>query len=233
MGLNTTQSQRQRSVSKCRSWGDTQNSHPCSEQSSPPSLRGASPSPDTAAHHLRARVSWCGHALRHRGRLPVPPLHQHHPRHGLLRPGSAPPALPGGSSSPVTRGEAACRLPTRCPCSPAASAGHPAPLTRADRPPAPQAAQHLLPVRNLGPKPWFSTFFLASNFFSDMLSEIPPNPLGPAQRGGQQTALPSQPPASYWVHRNHILGPPGSHTSVFFPLSSPFFAVLFYLSSRK
>lgn len=39
----------------------------------------------------------------------------------------------GGSNSPVTRGQAACRLLTACPCSPAASAGHPAPLTRADR----------------------------------------------------------------------------------------------------
>lgn len=180
-------------------------------------------------------MSWCGRALRHRGRLPVPPLHQHHPCHGLLRPGSAPPALPGGIQQ--SRHPRSSRLPSpdrlplltrslcRAPCSPHQS-----------RPtPALQAAQHLLPVRNLGPKPWFSTFFFfsASNFFSDMLSEVPPNPLGPAQRGGQQTALPSQPPASYWVHRNHILGPPGSHTSVFFPLSSPFFAVVFYLSSRK
>lgn len=104
-------------------------------------------------------MSWCGHALRHRGRLPVPPLHQHHPCHGLLRPGSAPPALPGGIQQ--SRHPWSSRLPSpdrlplltrslcRAPCSPHQS-----------RPtPALQAAQHLLPVRNLGPKPWFSTFF--------------------------------------------------------------------------
>lgn len=140
----------------------------------------------------------------------------------------------GGSNSPVTRGQAACRLLTACPCSPAASAGHPAPLTRADRcrlcRQRSTCCLYGISVQSHG---FLLFFFSASNFFSDMLSEVPPNPLGPAQRGGQQTALPSQPPASYWVHRNHILGPPGSHTSVFFPLSSPFFAVVFYLSSRK
>lgn len=104
-------------------------------------------------------MSWCGRALRHRGRLPVPPLHQHHPCHGLLRPGSAPPALPGGIQQ--SRHPWSSRLPSpdrlplltrslcRAPCSPHQS-----------RPtPALQAAQHLLPVRNLGPKPWFCTFF--------------------------------------------------------------------------